>query len=52
MCIRQKDPSHSYVMNTLDFSELLYYSNVWANCSKLNIDKLQSVQIFACKGVS
>ena len=37
------------VMNTLVFSKLFYCSNVWANCSKLNVDKLQSVQNFACK---
>ena len=40
------------VMNTLVFSKLFYCSNVWANCSKLNIDKLQSVQNFACRIVS
>ena len=34
------------------FSKLFYCSNVWANCSKLNIDKLQSVQNFACRIVS
>ena len=40
------------VMNTLVFSKLFYCSNVWANCSKLNVDKLQSVQNFACRIVS
>ena len=40
------------VMNTLVFSKLFYFSNVWPNCSKLNIDKLQSVQNFACRIVS
>ena len=34
------------------FSKLFYCSNVWANCSKLNINKLQSVQNFACRIVS
>ena len=37
------------VMNTLVFSELFYCSNVWANCWKLNIDKLQSAQNFVCR---
>ena len=37
------------VINALVFSKLFYCSNVWANCSKLNIDKLQSVQNFACR---
>ena len=32
--------------------KLFYCSNVWANCSKLNVDKLQSVQNFACRIVS
>ena len=40
------------VMNTLVFSKLFYCSNVWVNCSKLNIDKLQLVQNFACRIVS
>ena len=40
------------VMKTLVFSKLFYCSNVWANCSKLNVDKLQSVQNFACRIVS
>ena len=40
------------VMNTLVFSKLFYCSNVWANCSKLNIAKLQSVQNFAYRIVS
>ena len=40
------------VMNTLVFSKLFYCSNVWANCSKLNIDKLQSVKNFARRIVS
>ena len=40
------------VINALVFSKLFYCSNVWANCSKLNIDKLQSVQNFACRIVS
>ena len=39
-------------MSTLVFSKLFYFSNVWPNCSKLNIDKLQSVQNFACRIVS
>ena len=40
------------VMNALVSSKLFYCSNVWANCSKLNIDKLQSVQKFACRIVT
>ena len=40
------------VMNTLVFSKLFYCSNMWVNCSKLNIDKLQLVQNFACRIVS
>ena len=39
-------------MNTLVFSKLFYCSNVWANCSKSNIDKLQLIQNFACRIVS
>ena len=33
-------------------SKLLYYSNVWANTSTCNINKLQTVQNFACRLVS
>ena len=40
------------VINALVFSKLFYCSNVWANSSNCNIDKLQSVQIFACRIVS
>ena len=40
------------VMNTFVSSKLFYCSNVWANCSKLNIDKLQWVQNFLCRIVS
>ena len=39
-------------LTCLVFSKLFYCSNVWANCSKLNVDKLQSVQNFACRIVS
>jgi len=44
--------THLKVMNALVCSKLFYCSNVWASCSKLNIDKLQSVQNFACIIVS
>ena len=37
------------VMNTLVFSKVFYCSNMSASCSKLNIDKLQLVQKFACR---
>ena len=40
------------VINALVFSKLFYCSNVWANCSNCNTDKLQSVQNFACRIVS
>lgn len=40
------------VINALVFSKLFYCSNVWANSSNCNIDKLQSVQNFACRIVS
>ena len=40
------------IINSLVFSKLLYCSNVWANTSKCNINKLQAVQNFACRIVS
>jgi len=40
------------VINALVFSKLFYCSNVWANSSNCNIDKLQSAQNFACRTVS
>ena len=40
------------VINALVFSKLFYCSNVWANSSDSNIDKLQCVQNFACRIVS
>jgi len=40
------------VINALVFSKLFYCSNVWANSSNCNIDKLQSVQNFACRILS
>jgi len=36
------------IINSLVFSKLLYCSNVWANTSKCNINKLQAVQNFTC----
>ena len=43
---------HSWRLLTLVFSKLFYCSNVWANTSKCNINKLQTVQNFACRIVS
>jgi len=40
------------IINSLVFSKLLNYSNVWANTSKCSINKLQAVQNFACRIVS
>ena len=42
------------VLNAVVFSKLCYYrySNVWVNSSNCNIDKLQSIQNFACRIVS
>ncbi|CAB4040195.1 Hypothetical predicted protein, partial [Paramuricea clavata] len=40
------------VINALVFSKLFYCSNVWANTTGKNINKLQSVQNFACRIVS
>jgi len=40
------------IINSLDFSKLLYCSNVWVNTLKCNINKLQGVQNFACHIVS
>ena len=40
------------VINTLVFSKLYYCSNVWANTTGKDINKLQSVQNFACHIVS
>ena len=40
------------VINTLVFNKLFYCSNVWTNFSKFNIDRVQSVQNFACRIVS
>ena len=37
------------IINTLVFSKLYYCSNVWANSSLHNIQKLQAVQNFACR---
>ena len=36
------------IINSLVFSKLFCCSNVWANTSKCNNDKLQAVQNFAC----
>ena len=40
------------VINALVFSKLYYCSNVWANTTEKNIQKLQAVQNFACRIVS
>ena len=40
------------VINSLVFSKLFYCSNVWSNTSQKNINKLQTVQNFACHIVS
>ena len=40
------------IINSLVFGKLFYGSNVWANTSKCNINKLQAVQNFACRIVS
>ena len=37
------------IINALVFSKLYYCSNVWANTSQKNIQKLQAVQNFACR---
>ena len=40
------------IINALVFSKLFYCSNVWANTTRSNLKKLQSVQNFACRIVS
>ena len=35
--------------NTLVFSRLFYYSSVWSNDAKKNVNKSQLVQIFAAR---
>ena len=40
------------VINALVFSKLFYCSNVWSNTTGKNINKLQSVQNFACRIIS
>lgn len=40
------------ITNSFVFCKLFYCSNVWANTSKCNINKLQAVQNFACRIVS
>ena len=40
------------ILNTLIFSKVYYCSNVWANTSRNNIQKLQAVQNFACRIVT
>ena len=37
------------IINALVFSKLFYCSNVWANTSKSNVSKLQSIQNFAAR---
>ena len=39
------------VINALVFSRLFYCSNVWANATSKNLNKLQSVHNFACCNV-
>ena len=40
------------LINALVFCKLFYCSNVWSNTSQVNLDKLQSVQNFACRIVT
>ena len=40
------------LIKTLVFSKLFYYSSVWSNTSKKNIDRLQKVQNFAARLVT
>ena len=40
------------ILNTLVFSKVYYCSNVWANTSRNNIEKLQAVQNYACRIVT
>ena len=37
------------VINALVFSRLFYYSSVWSNSTKKNVNKLQLVQNFAAR---
>ena len=40
------------IINALRLSKVFYCSNVWANASKLNVSKLQSIQNFAARIVT
>ena len=40
------------IINALRFSKPFYCSNVWANASKHNVSKLQSIQNFAARIVT
>ena len=40
------------LITALVFSKMLYCSSVWANTSSLNVNKLQSIQNFACRIVT
>ena len=40
------------LITALVFSKMLYCSSVWANTSFLNVNKLQSIQNFACRIVT
>ena len=40
------------IINSLVFSKLFYCSNVLANTSKCDINKLEAVQNFACRNVN
>ena len=37
------------IINALVFSKLFYFSSVWSNTTQANLNKLQSVQNFACR---
>lgn len=40
------------IINSLLFSQLFYCSNVWANASRFNVSKLQSLRDFAARIVT
>ena len=48
----QKFPIRARAGSYLCFNKLYYCSNVWANTTEKNIQKLQAVQNFACRIVS
>ncbi len=40
------------IINALVFSKLFYCFTVWSNTSEANLDKIQSIQNFACRIVT